>query len=593
MTKLGTRKAENIAVPVSSVGLGPTGGWSEVSRLRGSELSSSNNNWAFVVWGRMGTCAPTGPVENSLIEVILGDQTGNLQFQYRAACGLNHAHLRNALTGHPFFFLIVLDGVLGSNWFKPGVGPVTVWNTEDDIVLYARIAAREEGIGGTFWVSDLNWLAFDLDELNASGDFYAEQVTYELPQFNNIESEGFKDWFATSAPIGNPGEEWLHFWYWHYNPQVVGEPDWTQLGYLTAGSFANFVPLVGTERLGRQPLGPPHQTGSEVTYHWGGWWPLEQPPGSGFAIGLRSRDRHPFAGVRSTWHAIRTFSVRIEKFAYYRSATHAEFEDVTSRQSFERFLPFEISIPAAADYTVLHQGIVQRDPAFADRCFTPFCLAEGTFRLVRPAVQRVGNAYAEEGTLCQTMIPEALSSAGSAVESRYRFHYWERYEIPAFQFNELWDVLDVATVGFYMDDDPQSIPLPPGQQLPPIIVTPGREALGLSQLNELPLAPEVRITLEDSATIIEHVSDQGVRRTWPKFVGVRGFFRWDWNGLTVTERQTLEAFIEQNPTFKWTPPHENAQAFAWITRPEFLDLGRKRYAVSLDVAQLIHIGPGA
>ena len=188
------------------------------------------------------------------------------------------------------------------------------------------------------------------------------------------------------------------------------------------------------------------------------------------------------------------------------------------------------------------------------------------------------------------MVTESITGApGTPAESRYHFHWWGK--LGQSTPDDHWDVADLMTVGFFLDDNPANIPnVVPISPLPALLI-PGREAIGLGSLNAIPFEPDAKSAVTLEVPLLGLRTDTGYERTWPKFSKVRREWRWSWQRLSRADRDTLEAFLIANPTFKYTEPDAAAAtAFAVTGRPESIDEGFL-YTVTCNVGELVFVGP--
>ena len=521
----------------------------------------------------------------------------------------------NGLAGQPVFWLVVLADPPYTPGYSENFLGRNYWIVGDDLVIYARIQeGADTGVGGQFWVADVAWIAFDLDALGS------EQLDWSFDQTkngslatraNNINSEGWKEWHANSQIQLGVGRQWLNFYHVHYQARQTGAsalPPRFQFGYFEGGwpsAGGTWNTLLGSRRLGQcnRGRGGPYYNDIQM----GGFAANVQPsPASGYSPAIRSYDLHNVGTDRTQVHLLKTFSVRVDKCAFLRTKIAQQAltgggvgrPRVTSgflnSTSFE---PFEITVPRSADYTVLHQGIVRHEfprspPQWRHYC--PTAMAGhaagsgrnlGPFSMLGPVI-----ASKDEGILAFEMVNETISGApGTAAPARYEFFWWGR--IGPSTPNDNWDVEDLISVGFFLDDNPANVPTGLPAAPVPVLLIPGREALGLGSLNAILFEPDAKSAVTLEVPLLGLRTDTGYERTWPKFSKVRREWRWTWQRLSRADRDTLEAFLIANPTFKYTEPDAAAAtAFAVTGRPESIDEGFL-YTVTCNVGELVFVGP--
>lgn len=602
MTLVGAKKKVGGRVTVGSVG----GPYVKLATFARSDFSSaSNTHWAIFCWFRMGAISvQAGNPSAALCEVALGNDTGpNLGYVSRV--GMVAALLSEQFAGIEQHFQLVLDTSVTSSWFA---GAQALGATED-ICLWGRIDPRgTAGLQGSFTVSDIAFLVFDLDHLTGTGvDWLAEQTAAGplQPQNNLTSPGGWSQWHANVNSPGTIGQLWLHFYALDYAPDRLSSPPappWFQFGYVTDGTFGSFVPLFGSSRLGITAYGPTHTQGIQTHYHLGGFAPLVMPnAGAGFAPATRGQDQ-TFLPTGTTYVGqVKHFSLRLDALSYPRAQRHAAHPGAVSKAfgTLEPVLPFEIVVPEAADYCVIHNSIAGRAGSIPVG-FGPWVLAERSNRQLALselyAMTTIGASpgigHAGEGLPMFSMIEEALSGApGTQSESRYEFHIFNRpTNTTGIGAGE--QVNDACTVGFYLDDDPDNIPTGPGEPVDPVILVPPREGGALGTLTELPITPDMAVQRATEVPHAEHRSDLGYQRTWPRFWKVRDELRLSWSRLGFDDRETLDEFLKANPIFKWTQPDAStATALAATSLPDWADNGANVFSCSIDVVELTNLDP--
>ena len=603
MTSLGYRVVKPGPFVVGTVGAT----FPEVDRITFAQFGTpGDTHYAFFVWGRAGDMDPGSATTDAQIEIGLGvpGKFAPSPNHIARICNVNWGPLQQANQGHPFAFCVVIDGVAGHDF-----GGLTAWTLGDALAVYAHTKNNSDptSIINSFKVTDLCYLVLNLDQLTRSGIrwMYAENnATVTLSTTNQLLTAP-----GTAAFPATGGVEYLCFG--HVAVQVAktggGDAPRFRMGANTDGTTGTLVvaPGGGINRWGAPSLRQVAGGSVQNTKLYSMLFTPIVPPSNGTPRLVLTGQEQTAGGTVGVVHSSRVFAVEVTKFAYYRKRVYSSYPDpalippfptgITAplvggpgSVEFNYFQPFEINVPAGANYTTLHQGIVDY-PVPQQRDYTPWCLAEGTFRVVHQPGLYCQAQHPDQGVPCVVMIPELIGGTPYKVgESRYQFYWWKS-DIAL--NGEHYPIADLVDVGFFLDDNPANVVSPPAA-LPAVVqLVPGKEALGLGSLQSLPIKPGHERSLTDESYVAELISTTGYRRTWPKFATVRTLWRFTWAGLTIAERDSLQAFFELNPTFKWRLPRTSVDtAFAIMTRPEATDLGVV-HTMTLDVGQLVNIGP--
>lgn len=597
MTSLGFRKVVPGPITVGTVGFT----FPEISRINWSEFGTpGDTHYAFFVWGRAGDMDPGAATTDAQIEIGLGvpGKFAPSLNHIARICHVNWGPLQLANQGHPFAFMVVIDGVAGHDF-----GGLTAWTPGDALALYAHTRNNSDpgSITNNFKVSDIAYLVLNLDQLDRSGInwMYAENnASFALT--------GTRQTLTVPGSAAFPatgGVEYLCFGHVAcvVNKNTAADAPWFQLGVSTDGAMGTFnaMPGGGMSRWGmmgqRQSAGGSVQNVKHYTMLFAPTVPTSAGTPQLTLTGLDQTGLAPLAQI----HSSRVFAVEIEKFAYYKKRVYESYPDPALIPPFpvgvtaalletNFFQPFEINVPAGALYTTLHQGVVKYALA-AQRDYTPWCLAEGTLRILHQPNLYCQASHPNQGVPAFCMIPELIGGTPFKVtESRYQFYWWKSDTVVT---GERLPIGDLVDVGFFLDDDPANVISPPAALPPVVYLVPGKEALGLGSLQSLPIAPHAELSLIDESHVSECISTTGYRRTWPKFSKVRTVWRFEWPALRIDERDTLLAFFDSNATFRYRPPRATADAaFAILARPETRDIGLV-HSIAIDVAQLVNIGP--
>lgn len=595
MVKLGYRKIFDGAASVTH--LSSAGGWQEVDRIRFADFGTAGDDrYAFIVWGRAGAIQTTGSMSNAQIRVGVGIPN-KVDPRNTHVCTLSDVSL-SLLAGNkslPFFFIVMIDGT-ARDFGNPAISN---WTANDPFAVFARTELGPGDTGTcTFQVGDLSYLVLNLDKMDTATPGYAYSDTYAGGVVNNAlssESKLILDQQTLFSIVG--GVEWLLFAQVVFAPRntQLSTSPWFEFGTTTDGTLGTFMPILGRHRFGVPAMKGISSLGFP-TQSFGGFAPVVPANNVNVKAAAVSRDQHA-VGAQRTWiFATKMLAVEIDKFAYFRKKTYVSYPEnpiasgVTAPfGTLNFFQPFEIQVPRGSDYTTLHYAAVKHEgPSGAQRSFTPLVRTDTSGRLLRSALLYPVVRHPNDGVPLLTMVPELIAGPpGQQAESRYQFHHWER---PGGPGTEAWDTGDVVNVGFYLDDDPQNAVDPPPTPLPPVIIAPGKEALDLGSLNELPIPPDFDEGLVTEALIESLITDTGYERTWPVQIGVRNQQRWTWTGLSVSDRDALVAFFRANATFKWTRPGEaTATPYAVMGLLDWTDVGIL-HSGSLNVAELVRIG---
>lgn len=622
MVVFGASTYQEQHVIVTSIGTGSTDGWQNVARIKGSALpDQGTEDYVFVVWTSFvgpDISAATGPVIFSRMEVALGNQNGPFQ-DSRLWSVINHNELQVTtapLRSIPCFF--VRGYVTGST---PSRGQ---WNTNDDLVLWARIFANGDPVsqvsGSSFRVGHTGILAFSLKNLGAN-DYLHSQYTPAQPQNNNPAGTGFRTFFLTTVFGWSQGAgDWVvwnatKFW----SRGKAGAP-WFQTTFSGDGSVGMQAPIFGGPPTGGSGslLGDKNgweartNTGADLSgnlnrYSLGGASLLQNPATTG-QFGIRGQDYGNVSGQTAALVEWEVFAIRADAAAPFGGFGDFDYVkvDFNSVPPLDRiysdnngsglFEPFEPSLQsglakdlywqsgwdqrADLDAWISHLHYITANVPSVSISTSAWCLVQGN--------QTYEGIIDHLGVKLNQLPPNAVQLQMRALQHPNEVGGgFDRIGLPDFfTFSWVWN----NDVGY----EPTTVPPIPGA----VSIIPGREVVSVAALNTLPngadgnlMEPEVARSDDPDIPRNEFVPTDGIKITWPKLLAPRRRFELRWSGLSAADRETLLAFFraQEKRAFKWTPPFESEIPVVMIEPPQAIDQGQG-YTVTTTVIELVWVG---
>lgn len=575
---------------VTTVGSFPNDGWVEVGRLPNTKLPTLPGRYALQVMGKVGYTQWSGNLpDNGMVQVRLGDTSGFRhpdyahQFSIKAALG--------PLNGIPFSFMAILDGA-GSGITDPLWGGT--WTGAEELRVMARTYRNGDAptYSAEFDVADLVFMWWNLDDIPAAS-YYAEDHWPATPTVIGPLAGGFQPVFAASGLVGAIGEDWLHMFATDYTPRdsVQYRGPWMQSGYLTAGSWGNFVSKVGTHRWGKgHQAGVYRATTAEQTRFSGGaFFPLTQPTGAGFAPAIRAKDTHNFAGAGTLLHKYRLLSIKLDDLVDVDWVTHAS-QSVCVDYGVQTYIAWEPALAIASQPTVLMHGIPRVLPG--TNMSYDWVITSNEARLFWESLLHGDTRSPDEGISTIAAFTRGIGASAFSGSREVAYNAFSWQDALTAPTGLVRDLNDVHFVQFNFETDPSRVVPVPAIPGTPIVIVPAREAIDTASLSEPPHDPDGEVN-ETAGMPYERISGvSGYVRQWPQYTGPRRIFSLVHRARTKAEADALLVFYRANPAFKWTPQHETANVPLVITqRPTAVPSAPAHYDVTLQATELVFVGP--
>lgn len=559
------------AATVTTVGTGPNDGWSLVARLPQSRLPAVNSGYSFLVVGKFGRFAASGAQPTAgIVQIRVGSSAGTVHPGFIAQASINDPSIGDL--AQPFAFLVhvnsqVADALWGS-----------AWSGSFDLCVYARtyLNGDPQAYAPSFDVADIAFQWWHTTAIPAGKWQAGSETAIALSP-----GPGWTTRISGPTAIGSTGQRWLCQQTMQFQSSGAIVPQ-LQAGYTRNSSPAQFTSKIGSVRLGAPPRGTFLAGRESPTHSWPILW-QEVLPDATVRVSWQGRDpagSTPFTAVqRHQWIA-----VRIDDMPDVAAVESASRPAMLTQNNVETGLyPFEPVVarnvlPVAMFYCV-HTPRV--------RSYHSWQIRVNDGRQAWRSTLAVQARDASEGVPDLALIREGLLPAPWSI----------RYE--AFQhtpasiiLTQPDDASDVVALQFHTDSDPSNVPGIPPTAGSPLVVVPGREAIDVSSLPDLPIEPSgdyVEVPLPLPTGVIR--GETGYARSWPLLARPRRTMQVSWPAMSKAQHATLIAFLRANVFFRWQPIGATAkQAFAATSRPESSTVDNVLFTVRQNVARLVYTG---
>jgi len=572
MVRQGTLTTEYGPKFVDTIGVFNETGWTDVLTVPPTAFLSGTGNYAILVGGNFGDAVWTGTPSRGTIEVGISDDATPgvfIKSTYGMSTFPQPAHPR--LRSLPFLIQYLLTPAIGT------------WNGARSLVVRARMNRNGDppNWAGAFSVSEIFVLIWDLGRLGAP-NYFAHIAPFNgaASEFN-LNAAGDKT-FSTSPAFGtSPGEKWLCFTSWDYEPGSFTAPP--KLRVQRTGGPTVF----GSTVYGMYPRGGGLSIGCHQ-YKQGGWFLHEPFSPAGDQMLFAGRDLHDLAGERSRCTLWQLFAVRVSHAVANLSIAQRLTENSLSDTGLEHSKLEQIS-PFSGQQVLLFNQTMESPGG--GRSFTSFLRMEDGSHST-PEFQKLA-PYAHNELEGVSLYAVAERWTGPLVQHRFggKRNPFEPVNIPP----QVWRGIDVCSASFDLESSPNNVPYPGLITGADIVVAPGFEGPGLGALAELPIQPSFEMAFEITAR--RHSLDPEFapyRQTWPAFLGPRASWSISWIGLSKAQVSTLSSFfhVQDRGCFKWRPPTATALLpFAIVEGPNFTDAGRGVFNASARFLELRYTGP--
>lgn len=583
----GGMQREQAILQSTGMGLhpGPPGGseWAQLASIPTAKLQA-NRHYAFIVSGTVRNIQNFGATPNrGLAQIALGDAAGLISAAHCFELGLNWP----AYGGVPFQFLVLFASAYG---IADAWGPS--WPNTSPLTLHARSYWNGDNTAyvSQFEIHGLTWIWIDLDNLPASSRYFASEHAPALPILQTASGipGGFTNHHIGGAQPGAAGEKWVHFFNLQFQPLVdypFGVARFQHCVNTTASMGFGFTPRIGGGVPGRAGSWGSSSRGAAYSaahrnprMHFGAMANVVRPSGG------------QYWGYRGDGDALihkwRHFALRIDELP---EVSQLSLNDVARTAG-----------PANTPLTIVHEpppmnGAVAQPIILA--CGHAFCAAPGLYSHRIQLITRRGRMIWDGPPV------DMLAGEGVPFFAADEFGLGRsddegvRYENKLLQSSpsspgETFFGDDLEFAQLWLVQDPSIEPPEPYPSGPPVYLIPSREGVAIGAQNALPIEP--LWSAEDPETPrVEIVGVAGVRRTWPLFTLPRRTFTLEWQALTNAQKETLDAFLRTNTTFKSTAPQESsALALLALETPQFtmLDPATWIWSCRIRVAELVFTG---
>lgn len=595
MTRLGASYYNTGSlVDVTTIGTGSTDGWTRVALLPQSQLPAQTGNDAYVIvaWCSVGAVDWPGGVSSSqhaLCEVALGDDLAPFADQRHRVllsdARLYRGRVRNEYPMAPVFFCHIRSFGIRTTWPSATRG----------MALWARISANSDPVpiitGSSFRVANIGIQAWSLTSL-ASTQYVIERrapVPYALTNL----APGNQFVTAQAGQFQGTGD-WMIFTGVRYWPGVHSHPVF-RTTFTPDGTYGSVQPGFGRgsrwgQRARYQPQGGLQSSGRWDQQCSGGMFIRSSPESAGQIV-LHGYDPLGFSGADPRNAALAEWDV----FAVKASAVLSNFnflqESAPTVVSFYNGLSLsnqyeaqEITRTYSEDVEVFFNAAAANtsgNPSFNHTIETN--QAGGRVQDIASVVSTgTSDQHGHIGRRIQAIQPGLIQFRFYAKQPTWETP-WPTYIAP----------VDFAAASWGWENAPNNTITPQPIAPAATFLIPTRESLDASLLSFPPASPDIEVEEVFETLRHEFVAEDGTRRTWPRWLGVRRLFRFSWSGRTNAEKDAIVEFFRLNRTFKWTH-HDQGGPFALALVGDLTvqDVGVLS-TVSINAVELVWTGSGA
>lgn len=582
-TIAGDMEQMNSTVPITRVGYGATDAWVDVLKFPGTQLPSGNGTYTFVVFGVLGDpdWLPHKKLSFLKCQVGLGTADGVGVFGAFTFSANIWGLPRGA--GVPFCF--ILDATTDASGLN---------QTTRSLTLKARMDGYEQRKADPFAIPQTSprfnvlhatIMVFDRGVLSGADSYFDDVPVNRLTSGWLGKSGGdWDDLGSTSPTLGSTGEDWLVFHSISYEPAgMYAEADWrpTHFHLVQEPTVGTDLDVLGyTQTSGRTPTG----TGFHGSGPWGrgvqgggaglylhhnwhhtGSFHLATNLEDDVGYRMYCRMLHPNTGTFQnflTWvHRWRLFAVRLSALSYVQTFDRATMQTGDPTQL---FFPW---------WDQLNKVTETRE--FSNSDWSSYVMLATTTRRAktREAPGYHLDLFGDEDASMVTTMPPVKSDQNEGVplltvgriptfrpnaNKAKLLLSLQRAAFPPSQSSH-FIADDTNWLGFYFETDPENLAFPNQTRGAEVALTPDGEADATS-LSTWPIDPTNNWSEAPSLPLEEMRTPTGYRITWPKFLLPRDLRTWEWRGISKTQRDTLQTFIEDEAetAIKYQGPHDTA-----------------------------------
>lgn len=576
MTKTVSAWTSDAAYSISSVGrLSDVDGWTICAAVPTSVWTSGTSTYAIFVSGVIGDVDH----QNSLpvrarCEVGVFEGTSATAAPVRVHRVMANDAGINAKYGVPFRGMPFQTLLL----YTPAP-----WTSTNALTIKGRIFENGDPswFGGSFKITDLSVLVFDLTLIGASN--YVAQLFLPAGSggLNNTLAEGFKQYWRSNR-FGANGQKWLVFSAIDYEPRSFSNSSWYKTEIAPNDDWTTLNRFLGYSRWGTYARGGAPSAGHKILQCGFGFVNVTNAT---TVVALSGIDRHNNTGERTSLNSWGVFAVKIDEQAYITTNSATSSSVVITNNTETAYLPVEMASAFTQNIIVMANGINAWSISGVRSTRSWARMNEGTATIPKDNRMPITVTNFEEG-LFHTAIGVRANS-GRAVQHRF---LWTRGPNDATEGPlPLEDIFGLAFDG---DDGPNVSPYPAEVSGPIVSVSTGYEAPGLAALADLPFEPDAGSTCTMSFDRNELRTKAGDLITWPKFLTPRQSWSLTWTLTRANAKTLLDFFKAQSvAAFRWQPHTSQAKLpFVCLTDPQAQEDGLV-VRVSVDVLELKVVGP--
>jgi len=592
--------------------IGPTMDyWTVVARLPPNLMAAGTaKRFAVFVKGTIGDADHSNPSSSNplggIFQVCLGTrtvghtgQTGGKSLIHRANFGIRETVADVPLNapqynGIPFGFLCVQQA--GNGGTRPAINgdvlgttiDVDNWNSE--IVLWARVAWNGDNpdYSATAVVADVQWLLFDMDELEANDHVRGLEST-------GVTIPGVTPTLLHQDPndLGTHGDEWLGlgahqqtgtFW---LDPGPDIDAGVSETGAWGGPSLTEYVKTSQTR--GNLALNPGSSAPEKIRVSMP-WLFHFTRPAAGCRVTVRGTGQLNNSPNDPTADQITTLAVKIGELTdsnLYAGDRGLIGETITwtSPNPEDAYVPLERPsndyLTRTTYFACARMGGPGGTSSHNTREASQIRILSGD-----GAILRIPQSFAwADGTLQEKVAVIAFLNIThrpvGAIQHRLQLVHRSNNPTPPYLWVGSW-------CSAYALHDPGNEPTGPWTEPVPVTLQIGREAVGA--LTDIPIAPDtVQQVSTEPLRFGELVSRQGYKRTWPTTLKARRTWALKWEPITNADAATLETFFPANPRFQFTPLGTTTAVKCALSGPiEVERLGDGRSIVRVSAVELIY-----
>lgn len=576
MAKTGATWTADATYTVTSIGsIGDQDGWTTVAAVPLTVFLSGTSEYVFFVSGAVGDVDTTIslPLRTRVEVGLFEGAAATAPFKtFRTLAqdpGINAQYGGVALRGMPFQMLAAYSSA--------------PWTATNQLLIKARFFRNGDVAmyGGSFKVSDLSVLVFDLDAIGGSNYLVHEFLPTGGSGLNNLLSEGWKQYWRTNV-FGATGQRWAYFSALDYEPKSLTNAPWYRVEVAPNNDWVTLNPAMGTTRLGVQCRGSISGVGMKAMQCGAAWLDVAT---NNTTIALRGIDRHNVTNDRTSLNSWTFFAWKFEAQAYdtknYSASSSLAVADLTE----STYLACEMAAASTNNINILGNSINGWSISGLRSTRTWSKMNDGV-----PTIPKTNRMPAcvvnyEEG-LYHTACGQR-ANAGASVQHRF---IWNRNPNEAAE--GALPMEDVFVMAWDWETGPDTASYAAEVSGSPVSVTTEYEALGLGSLNTLPFEPDSAAPVQVDYQRNELRTKRGDLLTWPRFLAPRQTWQLEWTLSRADSKTLLTWFAAQsNTAFKWTSRITRAAIPLAIVEDPSADDSGLVIRVSIRAVELQFVGP--